>query len=142
MFEHILVPVDIGNDPTSAKCLYVAAELAQHFRAQIHVLTVVPDFGYSVVAQYFPAGAEARIAEDAAAQLHDFVSEHLPAGSTAQELVAQGSVYDQILSAADETKADLIVIGAHRPDLRDYLLGPNASRVVRHAGVSVFVVRM
>jgi nucleotide-binding universal stress UspA family protein len=142
MFDRILVPVDLGNDPASAKCLYVAAELAAQFGSALHVLTVVPDVGYAVVAQYFPADAEARIAEDAAAQLSDFVKEHLPSGMSAHEMVAQGPVYDEILSVADEVKADLIVIGAHRPDLRDYLLGSNASRVVRHARVSVFVVRM
>ncbi|MEP3300223.1 MAG: universal stress protein, partial [Pseudoruegeria sp.] len=38
-------------------------------------------------------------------------------------------------------KADLIVIGAHRPDFKDYLLGPNAARVVRHSECSVYVVR-
>lgn len=141
MFDRILVPVDIGNDPTSTKCLYVGAELARQFGARLHVLTVVPDIGFAVVAQYFPAGAEAKIAEEVAAQLNDYVKEHLPSGMTAHEMVAQGSVYDEILSVAEEIKADLIVIGAHRPDLRDYLLGPNAARVVRHAGASVFVVR-
>lgn len=142
MYDRILVPVDIGNDPTSAKCVYVAAELAKQFGATLHILTVVPDIGYAVVAQYFPADAEAKIAEDAAAQLSDYVEKNLPSGMTAHEMVAQGPVYDEILSVAEEIKADLIVIGAHRPDLRDYLLGPNASRVVRHASASVFVVRM
>jgi nucleotide-binding universal stress UspA family protein len=33
------------------------------------------------------------------------------------------------------------VVGAHRQDLKDYLLGPNAARVVRHADCSVYVVR-
>jgi hypothetical protein len=30
---------------------------------------------------------------------------------------------------------------AHSPDLKDYLLGPNAARVVRHANQSVMVIR-
>ncbi|MBT6187404.1 MAG: universal stress protein, partial [Rhodospirillales bacterium] len=30
---------------------------------------------------------------------------------------------------------------SHRPALKDYLLGPNAAQVVRHADVSVLVVR-
>lgn len=32
-------------------------------------------------------------------------------------------------------------MAAHRPELQDYLLGLNATRVVRHAKVSVLVVR-
>ncbi|MFY2822514.1 universal stress protein, partial [Ruegeria sp. MALMAid1280] len=46
-----------------------------------------------------------------------------------------------ILHTAAEAGSDLIVIGAHKPDLKDYLLGPNAARVVRHSTVSVYVVR-
>ena len=36
---------------------------------------------------------------------------------------------------------DLIIMASHRPELQDYLLGPNAARVVRHANCSVLVVR-
>ncbi|MEO0863555.1 MAG: universal stress protein, partial [Pseudomonadota bacterium] len=36
---------------------------------------------------------------------------------------------------------DAIFVGAHRPELKDYLIGPNAARVARHAQQSVFVVR-
>ena len=32
-------------------------------------------------------------------------------------------------------------MSANRPELKDYLLGPNAARVVRHSDVSVLVVR-
>ena len=38
-------------------------------------------------------------------------------------------------------KPDLIVMASHRPELKDYLIGPNAARVVRHADCSVQVVR-
>ena len=37
--------------------------------------------------------------------------------------------------------AELIVMASHRPELRDYLIGPNAARVMRHADASVLVVR-
>jgi universal stress protein F len=32
-------------------------------------------------------------------------------------------------------------MGAHRPSLADFLLGPNSARVARHAGCTVTVVR-
>jgi nucleotide-binding universal stress UspA family protein len=47
----------------------------------------------------------------------------------------------EILGIAEEAGADLIVVGSHRPAMGDYLLGTNASRVVRHAGCSVLVAR-
>lgn len=42
---------------------------------------------------------------------------------------------------ASENKADCIVVGSHKPGLRDYLLGSTAARIVRHAPCSVHVLR-
>jgi nucleotide-binding universal stress UspA family protein len=57
-------------------------------------------------------------------------------------LVTHGtSIYAEILAVAEEAETDLIVVGSHRPAMKDYLLGTNAARVVRHAGCSVLVAR-
>jgi nucleotide-binding universal stress UspA family protein len=42
---------------------------------------------------------------------------------------------------AEKAGADLVVVGSHRPAMKDYLLGTNAARVVRHARCSVLVAR-
>ena len=55
--------------------------------------------------------------------------------------VASGGVYHELLREAQEWRADLIVIGSHRPVMSDYLLGSNAKTIVRHAQCSVLVVR-
>ncbi len=55
--------------------------------------------------------------------------------------VRSGAAAAGILDAADEHKADLIMLASHRPDLRDYFIGSTASRVVRHAQCSVLVAR-
>ena len=47
---------------------------------------------------------------------------------------------EKIISAEIES-TDLIVIGAHKAQISDFLLGPNAARVVRHSKASVLVVR-
>ena len=65
----------------------------------------------------------------------------MPDGVEIQQIVANGTVYEEVLSKAGEIGADLIVMASHRPELQDYLLGPNAARVVRHAPISVMVVR-
>ena len=56
-------------------------------------------------------------------------------------LQGKGETIRLILAAAKEYAADLIIMGSHRPELQDYLLGPNAARVVRHSAKSVLVVR-
>ena len=57
-------------------------------------------------------------------------------------LVTHGaSIYAEILGVAEKAEVDLVVIGSHRPAMKDYLLGTNAARVVRHARCSVLVAR-
>ena len=58
-----------------------------------------------------------------------------------QHIVTAGNVYESIINVGKKIHADLIVMSAHRPELKDYLLGPNAARVVRHSDRSVLVVR-
>jgi nucleotide-binding universal stress UspA family protein len=77
--------------------------------------------------------AEARLAEIAAGV--PLPSERVSA------VVRMGSVYNEVLEEADKTGADLIVVGSHRPTMATYLLGSNASTIVRHAKCSVLVVR-
>ncbi|MES2700112.1 MAG: universal stress protein [Pseudomonadota bacterium] len=46
-----------------------------------------------------------------------------------------------MLEIASTIEADLIVLASHRPQMKDFLIGENAERVVRHARLSVMVVR-
>ncbi|MEX7635179.1 universal stress protein, partial [Serratia marcescens] len=55
--------------------------------------------------------------------------------------VSFGSARDQVLELAEEIDADLIIIGSRRPSVKTYLLGSNAAAIVRHANISVMVVR-
>lgn len=141
MFTSILLPVDLAAEASWKKPLALAAELAGRGGATIHAMTVVPDFGMSIVGSYFGEDFEHKALADAAERLKAWADEHVPAGVTAQTHVAHGRIYDEILRAAEKLGCDAIVLGAHRPDFGDYLLGPNAARVVRHARQSVLVVR-
>jgi nucleotide-binding universal stress UspA family protein len=104
-------------------------------------MTVVPDFGLGVVGSFFPddfaerAVAEAR--EALAGLCEKFVGDAVPC----EQVVAYGNIYEEVIETARKRGIDLIVLASHRPKLEDYLLGPNAARVVRHAGCSVLVVR-
>ena len=59
-----------------------------------------------------------------------------------QCIVEIGSIYEKTLEASKVCGADLIVVGAHKPDLADRIIGPNAARIARHADVSVLVARL
>ena len=53
-----------------------------------------------------------------------------------------GSIYDEVLKEAAAMNADLIVVGSHSPNWSTYLIGSNATKIVRHALCSVLVVRL
>ncbi|MTH96985.1 universal stress protein [Roseibium sp. RKSG952] len=141
MYKSILVPIDLGEDSSWTKSLPTAAAMARTFGAELHLLSVVPDYGRSIVGGYFPKDYEHNALEAAGKALQIFIEEHEEQGLTVRGHVAHGTIYEEINSAADKLGCDLIVLASHRPELKDYLLGPNAARVVRHASQSVLVVR-
>ena len=140
MFKHILATVDLGDEESSTRVVNAALEVTAASDT-LHVVCVVPDYGKSIVGSFFPPDHEHDMIAHATEALHAFTGKHIPKDIRVQHIVAHGSIYEEILAAADTCKADLIVIGSHRPALKDYLLGPNAARVVRHAKQSVLVVR-
>ncbi len=141
MYKHILLPVDLEAAASSAQAIEAAVAQAQTSGATLHVMTVVPDYGMSVVVSFFPDDFAQKALTETAKQLAAYVAANVPAGVTVQQIVAHGRIYDEIIKAADSTGADLIVISAHRPDVSDYLLGSNAARVARHAKKSVLIIR-
>lgn len=139
----VLCAIDVNRPETEGHVLARAWKLASADGAQLDVISVVPDYGMSVVGGYFEGDHTAKAVEKVRETLSAIVEKELGAEVNAKvrHLVAVGKAYQEILNVADKDEADLIVLGAHDPDLRDYLLGPTASRVVRHTRASVYVVR-
>jgi len=140
MFKDILLAVDLGEPGSWKRALPTALELCKASAAVLHVITVLPSIGPRV-SPYFPADANKKMLEAAASDLRGFVKEHVPAGVKVQDIVAQGTIYKEILAAAERIGADLVIMASHKPGVRDYLLGANAAHVVRHCPRSVMVVR-
>ncbi len=141
MFKDILLAIDLDDQNAWEKSLPIAIQQCRASNANLHILTVVPDFGMSVVGQFFPDNYTEEMAAKLLKHIKAFEDEHVPDDVKSRCIVGEGTVYETILKVAKDIKADLIVISAHRPDLKDYLLGPNAARVVRHAEACVMVVR-
>ncbi len=119
MFKKILLPVDLEEESSWKDALPAALRMAKDDGAELHILTVVPPLP---------------------GQIEAFAKDHA-GGTKVVPHLAQGQPYSAIIDLAEKIGADLIVMGSHRPELKDYLLGPNAARVVRHAACSVMVVR-
>lgn len=138
MFKKVLIPVDITVPQETQKLLAVAKTLTAGWDCERHVTTVIPNVGMAIVGSYFDESFEAASQNAAKSGLSAAVAE---AGIDATEHVLSGRIYDCIISLADTLDADLILVGAHQPELRDYLLGANAARIVRHSKQSVLVIR-
>jgi len=139
MYDTILLAVDLNDQSSWDRLFRTAAAFREKFGATLYVMTVVPDFGLASVGQFFPENYADTAVAQARAELAGLARSKLPFET--QVLVAYGTPYSEILDAAQGVECSLIVMASHRPEFQDYLLGPNAARVVRHAKCSVMVVR-
>ena len=140
MYKDILLAIDLGEEHSWNKALPKAIEMCGD-SGNLHVMTVLPEFGMSVISQYFPEHFEEDTLEATKKALRAFIDKNVPKDVSCRAIVAQGRVYEQVLRMAEEIGCDLIIMAAGNPSLARYLLGPNAARVVRHATSCVLVVR-
>ena len=141
MTKHVLCAVDLSHLDTEVSLLKKAAELATFYKASLSVVTVVPDYGMTIVGSFFKEGTMKSAVEAANQALHAFVASNLNNFGNVQHIVEVGTPYEQLLEAIKVARADLVVLGAHKPDLIDRLQGPNSARVARYSPCSVLVVR-
>ncbi len=142
MNKHVLCAVDLTHDADARAILAEAGRVAELDGASLSLVCVLPDYGSSWVGSFFKEGTLHEAAEAALKALHKMADEVLPGHGQIQCIVEVGSVYEKVIEAIGECNADLVVVGAHKPELRDRIMGPNAARIVRYASVSVLVVRL
>lgn len=137
MYSHILLAIDLDQPGSWEKAMPVALALGRCFAAPITLCTVVPDAEAELEAEW-SAAAYREMIDTARARLRNLAREQ---GADMAAEVGLGSIWGGILDTAERVGADLIVLASHKPAMKDYLLGANASRVVRSAPCSVLVVR-
>lgn len=140
MFKSILVPVDLAQRSSWTHALPQAIELATAANGSITVMTVIRDLKIMFEGVYFAFQLENMVA-DARQKLDAIISEYSSDGADIVSEVRVGSIGSEVLSVAKEKEADLILMASHRPEIRDYLIGPNASYVAQHSDCSVLVLR-
>ena len=139
MYSSILVPIDLDEPSSWSKAVPAALALAKCFGARCTLATVVEDSLAAREAQWSSIAFRELLAT-AGARLSLLVDD-LRGDTPVETKVGTGSVGGGILDLADQVEADLIVLASHRPAMKDWLIGANASRVVRHSRRSVLVVR-
>ncbi|MCJ8162766.1 MULTISPECIES: universal stress protein [Acinetobacter] len=143
-YQNILVPVD-GSE-TSFAAVKQAAELAKAFGSKITVVQVLALDPY-IAAEYITAAQTNDLIERARtsiqATLEEAKAKFSAEGLQVEARLLEGQViHQEIINAAKETNADLIVIGSHgRTGLKKLFLGSVAQNILGDTGVPVLVVR-
>jgi len=140
MFKTILVPVDLAEIDAAKPAIERAQELALASDGTIrliYVRSIVP----VTYMEFVPPSFDEEQQSDAERKLAKLAAVVKLPADRVSAVVRLGSTYGEILSEAEKTGTDLVVVGSHRPSMATYLLGSNASAIVRHAKCSVLVVR-
>ncbi len=145
-----LASIDLAEEESWQSIIKKTVDMATGLEgSQIYLMTVIPGITPLVDARYAIRGEMHGSEEyplqqwkdDAEKKLKEIADKHIPKNLYAGVVVENGTVYREVVEAAKDLNIDQIVMGAHRPSLADFLLGPNSARVARHAGCSVTVVR-
>jgi universal stress protein A len=140
----IVLPIDFSE--LSQAALPWARRMAAVLDAEVHcIYTVEPPHIYSALDMVpaIPLPTTEELGKNAASQLNEFVSEHLGSlDPAAKTCVLTGNPSDQIVSYADETEAEMIIMTTHGySGLEHVVLGSTTESVLRHAKCPVLSVR-
>ncbi|MEP1931027.1 MAG: universal stress protein [Roseibium sp.] len=135
MYNNILIPVALDHEAIVMRKLETARHLLSE-GGRITLLTVlenIPGF----VSEFVDLKLDNHLSQKVIERLKSVAG----SDDAIDCQVATGKPGVQIAQHASDNGIDLIVVGSHHPSATDYFLGSTASRVVRRAGCSVFVVR-
>ncbi|MBC7110578.1 MAG: hypothetical protein PWR13_262 [Archaeoglobi archaeon] len=138
-YSKILLPVD-GSECSKKAALH-AFSIARSYGGEIfavHVIDIEEEFltgtYYEELLQKLKERGQ-KILEE----IERMAEEH---GIKVQKIIKTGNEAEEILEAAEEVKADLIVMGSHgKSALAKFLIGSVSERVIRHSKIPVLTVR-
>ena len=136
--ERILLPTDFSGFSTQA--LRRALVLARRFNARLKVVHVIQGF-YPVGDAMLAAAPPAEGRKMAESDAHAFMAEARDAGIDYELEIREGNPWREILAAAAEMPADLVVMGTHgRSGPERFLLGSVAEKLSHRLPCPVMTV--
>ncbi|WP_298401480.1 universal stress protein [Sphingobium sp.] len=138
-YATIIAAVDVHSPALARAAIASAAEVAGT-QAHVHILYV----RYYLPTRYselLSGDFDEREEEDAVTDMRGWAQEAGLDAERTQIFTRRGRVRDEVITEAQQRKADLIVIASHQPTIGSKLLGSNASAIVHQSPVSVLVVR-
>lgn len=139
MYKTIMVPIDLAHVDKLEKSLTTATDLAKLYDASICYVGVTASAPTSVAhSQKEFEKKFSQFAEDQGRKNGIKTSSHVV---TTPDPVTE--IDDRLVEAVAEVGADLVVMSSHVPGVADHLhlMSSNASYIVKHSNVAVFVIR-
>ena len=139
--ERILVPVDFSE--TSDRALAQAMALAPRLGATVHLVHVwdLPAYTLPDGSVFYALEAATEVERGLQKSLDERISRFGGHEVAITGSLRRGAPHHEIVEAAKEQRADLIVIGTHgRTGIARLLIGSVAERVVRTSPVPVLTV--
>lgn len=145
MFKKILWPTDFSK--SSFKALDAAVELAEQFKAELHVVNVVNEiplvYGTAAAGGIEIPTYQKQLEEENQAELDKLVKANIGKKVRTRTHLKTGREIDRIVETADENDVDLIVIATHgHTGLKRMFIGSVAEGVVRRASQAVLTIRI
>lgn len=134
MYQKIIVSLSLDHG-IAQKAIQVARTMKNEGGEIIAVHVYEPLQGS--VNAYVTEESVANAVKSAEAALAERVANE----SDVESVLIKGHSGRAITDYAEKIGADCIIVGSHKPGLRDFLLGSTAARVARHAPCSVHVLR-
>ena len=138
MFRKIMVPVDLGHLDRLENALTAAADLARLYGSAVTFVAVTTE----------TPGQHAHTPAEFQSKLEAFAEEQarqrkIPnANARSYSSTDPAADLDRtLLSAVEDSGADLVVVGTHRPGFAEHIFSSHAGHLAVHAPVSVMVVR-
>jgi nucleotide-binding universal stress UspA family protein len=139
-FDRILAATDFSD--ASGPALAIARGLARDTGARLTIVHVCEVPGAFKSPGALPYDLVSPLVEAAQASLDAVLARARAECPDANGLVKVGAAWEEIVAAAAEVRADLVVLGTHgRRGVAHALLGSVAERVVRVSPVPVLTVR-
>ncbi len=138
--KRVLVAYDFSD--YSELALNYALSFAQEYRAELHLLHVLPPFTLDPMEiSWNPLGREGTY-HKAAHRLQRAIPPEAHLWCNITNSVSEGQPYREILNYAERNEIDLICLGAHGAGFGMWtLFGSNVDRVIRQAPCPVLVTR-
>jgi nucleotide-binding universal stress UspA family protein len=140
VFNRILVPIDLTEQALTMRAVSVAEALAVKFDGDMRLVNIQSLVPISMI-DYVPDNFDENIRVGLQNEIAAVAAKSKLPPHRISTAILFGPVYQNILAEARDWSADAIIIGSHRPGKERFLIGSNASAVVRHATCSVLVVR-